>query len=228
MLNRASRFFPILRALRSVLTNRDTVLEVGSGCLGIGEYWNGPFVGCDVVFAARPVKNMRAVCCAGEHLPFRDHSFDAVVVSDVMEHVPPLQRKLVAVEALRVARKLVVVGYPCGPAAFELDRKLFREYQTRDMPPPAWLEEHMLHPFPDESLLAELPAGWRRETLPNESLRFHDWMMKAEMFRLGNKFFRFALRTVPNLVERLLWRADGEPSYRKIFILSREAQEEHA
>lgn len=228
MLNRASRFFPILRAVRSVLTTGGALLEIGSGSLGIGEYWHGAFVGCDVAFSARPVKNMRAVCCAGQHLPFPDRSFDAVVVSDVMEHVPSLQRRHVVVEALRVARKLVVIGYPCGPAAFDLDQKLLREYQTRNLTPPAWLAEHMLHPFPDESLLLDLPSGWKREVIPNESLQFRDWMMKAEMFRLSDYSFRLALRLVPRLVENLLRRADEEPSYRKIFVLSREAQEEYA
>lgn len=228
MLNRASRFFPILRALRSVLTTGGVILEVGSGSLGLGEYWHGKFVGCDVAFAARPAKNMRAVCCSGQHLPFRDRSFDAVVVSDVMEHVPPLQRTHIAGEALRVARKLVVIGYPCGPAAFDLDQKLLREYKTRHLAPPQWLEEHMLHPFPDEKLLVELPEGWKRNVIPNESLQFHDWMMRAEISLLANYSFRVALRVAPAAVERLLQRADQEPSYRKIFILSRETEEQYA
>jgi len=171
---------------------------------------------------------MRAVCCTGGQLPFRDHSFDAVVVSDVIEHIPPSQRKQVVAEALRVARKLVVIAYPCGPAAFNVDRKLFREYKTRKLTPPAWLAEHMLHPFPDEDLLQDLPSGWKREVVPNESLHFRGWMMKAEMFRLPNYSFGLALRIVPRLVERLLRRADAEPSYRKIFVLSREAREEYA
>src|ERR1700742_745592 len=79
LLNRASRFFPILQALQSVLKTGGTLLEVGSGSLGIGEYWHGPFVGCDLSFASRPVRNMQAVRCVGQQLPFRSGSFDAVV-----------------------------------------------------------------------------------------------------------------------------------------------------
>ena len=60
MLNRAARFFPILRQLKPQLPNGDSLLEVGSGSLGLGEFWKGPFVGCDVTFPSRPVKNMRA------------------------------------------------------------------------------------------------------------------------------------------------------------------------
>lgn len=165
---------------------------------------------------------MRPVRCSGHQLPFKDGAFDAVVVSDVMEHVPPRQRQEVVAEVLRVARKLVVFGYPCGQAAFELDQKLYRDYQSRNLSPPAWLEEHMLHPFPDADLLAELPTGWKKEVIPNESLRFHYWMMRREMFRLWDYSFRLMLRIVPSSVERCLQHANREPSYRTIFVLKRE------
>lgn len=224
MLNRAARFFPILRELKSQLPAGGAILEVGSGSIGLGEFWTGPFVGCDLIFSSRPLKNMRAVRCSGHQLPFVTGAFDAVVVSDVMEHVPPAMRKQVVSEVLRVARRLVVFGYPCGPAAFELDRKLYSDYQNRKLPPPVWLEEHMLHPFPDEDLFVELPAEWKQKVIPNESLQFHYWVMRTEMFRLWDYSFRFLLRIVPGWIDRFLQRANREPSYRKIFVLTRESK----
>lgn len=224
MLNRAARFFPILEELKSQLPKGGTLLEVGSGSLGLGEFWTGSFVGCDLTFSSRPVKNMRAVRCSGHQLPFGDRSFDAVVVSDVMEHVPPEFRETVVDEVLRVARKVVVLGYPCGPAAFALDQKLYQSYKSRDLSPPVWLQEHMLHPFPDENLLSQVPATWKSKAIPNESLHFHDWMMRKEMFRLWNYSFRLVLRVAPGFVERLLRRLNREPSYRKIFILTRQSE----
>jgi hypothetical protein len=222
LLNRAARFFPILQVLKRRFPDGGALLEIGSGSLGLGEFWSGSFVGCDLVFLSRPVSHMRAVVCTGHQLPFENYAFDAVVISDVMEHVTPGQRKQVLAEALRVARKLVVCGYPCGPAALALDQKLYRSYKKRNLRPPIWLEEHMLHPFPDESLVAELPAGWSETVISNESLAFHYWMMKTEMFRFGNYCFRLALKIAPHLVERLLQWANHDPSYRKIFVLTRE------
>ena len=72
MLNRAARFFPILRELRPKLPTGGSLLELGSGSLGLGEFWRGTFVGCDVTFLARPVKDMRAVRASGHQLPFGD------------------------------------------------------------------------------------------------------------------------------------------------------------
>jgi hypothetical protein len=83
----------------------------------------------------------------------------------------------------------------------------------------------MLHSFPTEDLLAELPPGWKSKVLPNERLSFHYWMMRKEMFRLWDYSFRLALRIMPGVVELFLQRADREPSYRKIFVLTRESKE---
>ncbi len=224
MLNRAARFFPILSQLRLNTKVAATLLEIGSGSLGLGQFWPGSFVGCDVIFPSTPVKHMRAVRCSGHQLPFKDASFDAVVVSDVMEHVPPALREQVVQEVLRVARKIAILGYPCGAAAFALDQKLYREYHRRGIRPPVWLEEHMLHPFPDEGLFRELPGTWKKSVIPNESLEFHDWMMRAEMFRPWDYSFRLALVMMPRLVERWLQLVNREPSYRKIFVLTRESR----
>jgi Methyltransferase domain len=224
LLNRAARYFPILREIRELvdLQNGVRVLEVGSGSLGLGEFWRHPFVGCDVSFAELPHAPMRAVRCSGSQLPFADQFFDVVVVSDVMEHVPPDCRENVISEALRVSRAVAVFGYPCGALASALDRKLHERYLSRKVAPPIWLEEHMMHPFPDKELFSEPHAGWKVKSAPNESLDFHYRMMRMEMYRPLDYLFRLGLRIMPGVIETLLRRADREPSYRRIFVLSRQ------
>jgi hypothetical protein len=78
----------------------------------------------------------------------------------------------------------------------------------------------MQHPFPTADLFTDFQDEWTIEGLGNESLRFHDWMNRAEMSRIGNYFFRLLLALVPRLVERTLRAFDREPFYRRIFVLT--------
>jgi len=222
LLNHAARYFPILRELLPQIGSDGSVLEIGAGPRGLGEFFYRPFVGCDVTFPSKPRKPMMPVVCSGDRLPFSDGSFDAVVSSDVMEHVPPQHRCAVVSEALRVARKLAVFGFPHGVDAHNLDRELRSEYKKRGMQSPAWLEEHMLYSFPTADLFRELPLGWKMKVIPNEALSFHAWVMRMEMSRWWDHFFRLALLVAPSFMEWSLRKFDREPSYRMIFVFTHE------
>jgi len=224
LLNRAARYFPLLEELRGYLGGEYQILEIGSGSLGIGEFYRHAFVGCDISFQTKPRRPMFPVVASAALLPFPSGSFDVVISSDVMEHVPPEQRRKVIAEALRVARKKVVFCFPCGSEAFALDQKLFAEYRKRDVEPPAWLKEHMQHPFPNRDLFQSLPDGWSVRSKTNERLSFHYWMMRKEMLRPWDYAFRLAVLIMPGIVRWVLQFFDGEPSYRTIFIVSRQGQ----
>lgn len=153
------------------------------------------------------------------NLPFQDQSFDAVVASDVLEHVPPQCRNAVIQEALRVSRKVAIFGFPSGTLAFEYDEKLARVYDSCRQPRPVWLEEHFCHGFPSEDLFNDLKAHWDVTSFGNESVGFHLWMMKKEARRLWVYAFRLLLALAPGSVESLLKHADQEPFYRRIVVV---------
>jgi hypothetical protein len=221
LLNRAARYFPLLSELSEFLDGEHRVLEIGSGSLGLGQFYRHTFVGCDINFATKPRKPMLPVISSATRLPFPSQSFDAVISSDVMEHMPPQQRESLIAEALRVARKKAVFCFPCGSLAHAIDRQLLADYRLSNIEPPVWLLEHMQHPFPDADLFGSLPKEWRVTTRVNESLRFHLRIMRMEMKPAWHYVFRAAIVSMPGILRRILQFFDSEPCYRRIFIATR-------
>lgn len=221
MLNWAARYFPILRVIKEHgFLKTGTLLEIGSGPFGIGTFRKVPFTGCDLSFAHKEQWPMTQLAASAADLPLPDRSFDIVLASDVLEHIPPSLRVQVINEALRVADKLVIFGFPCGREAHASDRALRDSYISIGKPVPEWLEEHMEAEFPEPALFSGIP-GWKLSQMSNESLSFHEWMMKKEMNPLFVRVTAKIVRTWPAVAEKMLWGIDGDPSYRQIFILSR-------
>src|SRR5581483_693590 len=183
MLNWAVRYWPILRLLRQQKADFGSLLEVGSGSVGIGKFYSRPFVGCDLSFLFPPSAPMMPVIASAIKLPFNDRSFDAVVVSDVLEHVPPDQRACVIHETLRVMRNVAVFAFPSGVEASRYDEKLAQTYDLYKTDRPVWLQEHLQYPFPAEDLFDDLPRQWVVTSFGNENVAFHYWVMKREMHR---------------------------------------------
>lgn len=223
MLNWAARYLPILRVLKQHRLLLDgTLLEVGSGPFGIGTFRKVPFTGCELAFADTPKWPMTPLVASAAALPLADKSFDIVLASDVLEHIPPHLREDVISEAMRVAGKLIIFGFPCGVEAHDSDKALKQTYIRRNMPVPVWLEEHMQAAFPEPSLFSNLP-GWHVVQFGNESIRSHTMIAHLEMNRTFVRITSRLTRYAPWLLEPLLRLGDGAPFYRQFFVLSRRA-----
>jgi len=219
VLNWAVRYYPIVRILESEgLLKKGSLLEIGSGPIGIGLFRKVPFIGCDLSFGFEPKPPMFPMKASATELPFGNHIFDAVLSSDVLEHVPPALRTQVVTEALRVSKRLAIFAFPCGEAAWESDRELRDYYRKSNLAVPEWLEEHMLAPFPGPEIFAGV-TGWTVEQIGNDNLQFHAWMMRKELSRVFCLASSAGIRLAPRLVESTLKRADRSPYYRQIFVL---------
>jgi hypothetical protein len=223
LLNWAARYFPILRVLKQHgLLQSGTMLEIGSGPFGIGTYRKVPFTGCDLSFSSKPEWPMTQLIASAADLPLEDQSFDVVLASDILEHIPPHLREAVIRESTRVARKLIIFGFPCGAQAHAADTALKQTYLGRNLGVPVWLEEHMEAAFPEPALFNDLP-GWQVVQFGNENISFHTRLMELELNKNFVRITKRLVRYTPWLVEPLLRLADGAPTYRQIFVLSRPA-----
>ena len=219
MLNWAARYYPIVRILKTHgLFDSASLLEIGSGPIGIGKFRRVPFVGCDISFPFEPKWPMTPMIASAAQLPLKDNEFDVVIASDVLEHVPPNLRKAVIGETLRVARKFVIFGFPCGKLACESDRALLEAYLKDKVTPPEWLTEHMEAEFPEPELFKKID-GWEIQRQGNESIAFHSWLMRKEMSGIFVRVSSICMRIAPSLIETLLRKADRGPFYRQIFVL---------
>lgn len=225
MLDQAARYFPILRVLKQHrLHTSNSILEIGAGPVGLGQFRPHPFVGCDLLYPSEPRPPLLPIIASGMALPFLDNSFDAVIVSDVLEHVPETGREAVIKESLRVTREVAIFGFPCGGAAEACDRDLFQLHRRKHREPPVWLKEHMLAPFPGASLLnSNNVPGWQVTSFGNENVRFHSWMMRMEMHRYFNYAMKACILLVPRLLDLILRWMDSPPYYRQIITLKKVA-----
>ena len=219
------RYYPVLDLLAS--PGAETILEVGSGSLGLGEFVHRKFVGCDLIFdKSRRARTILPVSASGTRLPFRDNSFSLVLCLDTMEHVPRNDREPFVQELLRVAEKTLILGAPMGEDAVEADRKLHEYFVAHDIPVPSWMNEHiaLLDEFPQVEEFQTLfdRAGVTVSLRTGESAWFHRFITVLEHTRLlGKLTIALSWRPWRTLIIPVLRMANLGSRYRTYFIVEK-------
>lgn len=205
-----------------------SILEVGSGSLGVSLFLDRSFVGYDVSFDGPDLGLMRRVTAAdgAQCLPFADQSFDVVLSMDMLEHIPETHREHTVREMMRVARKCVLVTVPCGPEAEKGDRELYEWCRTKLRIDYRWPREHMALGLPDAAEIERCfqigeaaGQGWRLHVHDSLNVRVWLWIWRFQMSR--SKIWR-------SVKNKMLWpltpwlkRKNEHPVYRKVFVLTR-------
>jgi SAM-dependent methyltransferase len=145
------------------------ILELGSGSGGLTEFLDHRVTGVDTAFdrtAERFSDRLLPVEADATDVPLPDAEYDVVVSVDMFEHLAADARASALSEMLRLLAPggRMAIGFPAGPVAAKLDRRLndsFAHHHGRQHP---WALEHIEHGLPDpdvvEVTLRELaPAG---------------------------------------------------------------------
>lgn len=158
----ALRYLPVARLLKDAGVG--TVLEIGSGDLGITPYQHDMRVtGLDTAFD-NPNERMQQVTGSALKLPFDERGFDAVIAVDFLEHIAPDDRETAVLEMLRVAYRLVVIAVPSGEGAARQDEELaerFLRVRGEEYP---FFADHIAHGLPEAAGLDEVVSKALRAT----------------------------------------------------------------
>lgn len=221
MLNRWARYWPILDFIN--LKNPSNILEIGSGSYGLAEYTKQNIVGCDLTFPTVPLPNITPVYASCVDLPFASDTFELVVSSDMLEHIPKNDREIAIREMLRVSSRYVIIGCPCGDRARKWDYILFQCYKKMKRSAPDWLLEHVQAEFPEKedicSLLKKQSGGYVVKN--NENILLHYLIMRGEMNNKIERRFRTFINRRPRLSKLILMCLNFSPSYRKLFFINK-------
>ena len=159
------RYYPAVSILRgSIPLGRSRILDVGSGSTGLACFLRMPVVAVDVQFSspdlARFPSPIQPVRASATNLPFREASFDAVVSIDMLEHLAQSDRPEAIRELFRVARRIVIVGFPFGASSARFDEEALREERSKGIRL-EWREEHVRHGIPGDEIHREVISAAR-------------------------------------------------------------------
>lgn len=150
------------------------------------------------------------VLSSGGGLSLPDGSQDVVVALDVLEHVPPSERRYFISELARVCRLAAIIAFPVAAAAPA-------ERFVLELTKSAWLAEHRQHGLPDpgevEAVFHDLGLAFTRH--PNACLPSWTAMMLL-MYGVQDRELQ---GTISQFFNRHFAALENrEPAYRYIYV----------
>ena len=216
----ALRYIPIIKLLQKGKVNQ-SIIDVGSGSLGITPYLRREITGVDINFDGPKSKLLKRVKSPANKLPFLKNTFEIGLCVDVLEHIPKNSRGKVIQELLRVVNGSIYIVVPCGPTSVLEDKYLydfvFRTTKRRD----PYLREHFINQLPSVKEIIDLiPHPYTVKVMGLTNIYLHRLLMIIQFS--NNRFLKFISSVVFVTLIPLFLKINIEPTYRKLFIISKE------
>ncbi len=222
----ALRYLPIIKKIKQAGLINNSILEIGSGSLGIAPYLGKPVVGLDIDFSGPQTDLLTKVRGTVTKIPFKDKSFNVVLLVDVLEHLPFKDRQKAIEEVVRVCNNLLVIATPEGKLSEEEDQYLANYYKqvfNKEFP---FYKQHLKFGLPKKDwindTIKQITKKQKSNVLieieGNVNLSLHRFLMKGWMTRnfiIDLIFRKFFLVFIP-----ILRFINIEPTYRKIFYIT--------
>ena len=219
------RYLPFVDEIKKLGKNT-SILEIGSGGMGIAPYLKRKITGVDIEFDYPIHPLVEMVKASAVQLPFDSSSFDVVLSVDMLEHLGRDDRRKAIFEMLRVAKKKLLIGTPCGKAAFEQDKELNKYYRKCFSKNFTFLREQLNFGLPEKEEIRDTIQKTARNLKKkisltikgNENLTIRWILMRGWVTK--NILVDIFFRKIFLLVIPILRLINNEPTYRKLFFVT--------
>ncbi len=214
----ALRYIPIVNDIKK-RSDINSILDVGSGSLGITPYLRKKVIGIDVNFRGPHTSLLKKVRGTANKLPFNKNIFDASVCVDTLEHIPKPKRKKVIMELLRVTDKLVYIVVPCGGISEKEDHIIFSRNKRLNNQIDPYLFEHIKYGIPsDKEIIEYIPKKHDIKVYGLTNIYLHRLVLWAQL--TNNRLLKFVSSVIFILLLPIFLKFNVTPVYRKLFIIA--------
>lgn len=223
------RYRPIVQIIRKSKKGAPSIIEIGSGKVGISSYLKQQVIGVDIAFNDYPsLGYLKEQIYDGSTLEYQDNSYDYVISVDMLEHVPQTNRKNIIEEMLRVTRKYMILAFPCSNKSILYEKKLERIYINADQSLPKYLEEHLQNGLPNEEKIVRIieevmvlqnQLNYEMKVIPNENLRI--WYLHELCKSKGAVFYYSSMVLMKVILALIPFLTSFGDCYRKLIIVQK-------
>lgn len=219
------RNLDVARALKSFLPPERPLLDAGCGENGLADFIGAANVmSVDINQPPRRDKERKFIRASITSLPFANLSFPAAASVDVLEHLPSEARDKAIAELVRVARTAVVVAFPHGRQAEQIDKDFQNKLVKLKMPQPDWLVEHLQNPYPVvESVLLKIKSeAMKDHRQSNTKIYYSEHITVTQILRwtaLRSKLLYIGSNLLAGLLSSLFPQPSENNSYRAVIVV---------
>jgi len=223
------RYREIVRKIKNHKEKAPSIMEIGSGKVGITSYLKQQVIGVDIAFNDYPsLSYLKEHIYDGSTLEYQDNSYDYVISVDMLEHVPETKRKKIIEEMLRVTKKFMILAFPCSNKSILYEKKLERIYIRSGQPLPKYLREHLQYGLPEEKKIVRIieqgmalrnQSNYEMKVIPNENLRI--WYLHELCKSKGTVFYYSSMVIMKVVLFLMPFLYSAGDCYRKIIFVEK-------